>query len=321
MPTSALPLKRLSRPAAPPGYRLMERDVTILQAAARFRFVSSDQVIRHLGDASQQVVLRRLRVLYCNRLLDRPVHQHAQLAAFFDYGNRPLVYALARRGAQILAELGMPIDHRLDWTTKNARATSYFLAHTLEVADAMIAFDLASRDGGPRLIDHHELLPFMPENTRASRDPFRCRITVSRRGINERLTIGVVPDRLFSVAYTDNRRHNYALELDRATTDIHSKTLIGKSSFRRKLTGYFYVWQAHRHTETWGFQSFRVLTITPSDKRLENMLAVLREVTDGAAPGLFLFTTSERFATSGPFSGWFNGAGEPTSLLPSGFVP
>jgi hypothetical protein len=126
----------------------------------------------------------------------------------------------------------------------------------------------------------------------------------------------VVPDRLFSVAYPDNLRHNFALELDRATADLRSKTLVGKSSFRRKLIGYFHAWRAHRHTETWGFQSFRVLTITPSAWRLENMLALLRDVTDGAASGLFLFTTSERFASEGTLRAWLNGLGEPTGLGP-----
>ena len=44
--------------------------------------------------------------------------------------------------------------------------------------------------------------------------------------------------------------------------DIKSKTLIGKSSFRRKLLGYFQLWKEERHTQRWGFKSFRVLTIT-----------------------------------------------------------
>ena len=59
------------------------------------------------------------------------VIQHAQLALFFDEGNRPLVYGLARKGAQLLAEVGVAVDAKLDWTTKNARATATFLAHTL----------------------------------------------------------------------------------------------------------------------------------------------------------------------------------------------
>jgi hypothetical protein len=68
--------------------------------------------------------------------------------------------------------------------------------------------------------------------------------------------------------------------------DINSKTLQGKSSFRRKLFAYWYLWQQRRHTAVWGFQSFRVLTITPSEKRLTTMRAALRDVTEGAHPDL-----------------------------------
>ena len=203
-----------------------------------------------------------------------------------------------------------------DWTTKNRQATAFYLAHTLAVADAMIAFEVACRgNGAPRLIDHYDLIPFMPENTRASRDPFCCYVTISG-DLSEPVSIGIRPDRLFSLVYPGNLRHNFALELDRATAPIRSTVLLARSSFRRKLIGYLHAWEAHEHTATWGFQSFRVLTITTSEVRLENMLAALRDVTDGGAPGLFLFATAERFASEGPFDGWVNGEGQPTSLLP-----
>jgi hypothetical protein len=50
------------------------------------------------------------------------------------------------------------------------------------------------------------------------------------------------------------------------------------------------------------WQCLRVLTITPSEIRLANMLEVVSEVADGIAQGLFLFTTAQRFATHGPFA-------------------
>ena len=50
--------------------------------------------------------------------------------------------------AQILSEAGIPLKEKLDWTTKNARATAQFLAHTIETAETMIAFELACREEG-----------------------------------------------------------------------------------------------------------------------------------------------------------------------------
>lgn len=211
----------------------------------------------------------------------------------------------------------MAIDAKLDWTTKNARATANFLAHTLETADAMMGFDRAcAAAGNVALIDHHELVPYFPETTRQLRDPFRCRVDVRVRGSALPLNIAVVPDRVFSLALSNSTRHNFALELDRGTMDIKAKRIAGKSSFRRKLLGYFHAWRERRHTDTWGFQSFRVLTITTSEKRIANMMAAQREVTSGSAAGLFLYTTPDRLAVSGALGdAWANGMGEPARLL------
>lgn len=310
------PLKRLSRPKKLPGLRITARDLAILTEVARFRFLSSAQIARLIG-GSEATLLVRLKLLFYHVYLDRPRHQHAQLALFFDEGNRPLVYGLARRGAQLLSEQGAAVDASLDWTTKNARATAAFLAHTLETADAMIAFDEACRaSGSAHLIDHHALVPFMPEATRRLSDPFRCRVEVRTAGQALPIPIAVVPDRLFSLAYADGTRHNYALELDRGTMDIRAKRLAGKSSFRRKLIGYFHAWRERRHSERWGFKSFRILTITTSEKRIASMRAAQAEVTHGSVPGLFLYTTQDRLAEHGAFGdAWQNGAGEVVRLI------
>jgi hypothetical protein len=80
----------------------------------------------------------------------------------------------------------------------------------------------------------------MLEKTRTARDPFRCSVPDTLPGTYQPVVIGVVTDRLFSLILPGNLRYNFALELDRATTDIRSKMLVGKSSLRRKLIGYFH---------------------------------------------------------------------------------
>ena len=112
----------------------------------------------------------------------------------------------------------------------------------------------------------------------------------------EALTIGVIPDRVFSLAFADRTRLNFALELDRGTMDIKSRQLVGKSSFRRKLLGYYQLWKEGLHTSQWGFKAFRVLTVTPSEKRIENMIAVQREIVGEQGSNLFLFTTPKRLS-------------------------
>jgi hypothetical protein len=272
-------------------------------------------IIRLIGGSPQQI-LRRLQHLFHHGYLDRPISQVAQLAHAFDFGNRPFVYGLGRVGAQVLAEAGIPLKERLDWTTKNARATAQFLAHTLETAETMIGFELACRaEGAPALIDHHDLLPYLPEETREEDAPFHARVAL--KTAREALTIGVVPDRVFSLAFHDRTRLNFALELDRGTMDIKSRQLVGKSSFRRKLLGYYQLWREGLHTSQWGFKAFRVLTVTPSEKRIENMIAVQKEIVGEQGSNLFLFTTPTRLAEKSPLADvWVTGKGAPAALLP-----
>ncbi len=294
-----------------PPLRITDRDIAILRVIGQFRFLSSQQVQRIVG-GSERGVRNRLRNLFSHGYLDRPAHQRAELAAFL---NPPLVYGLGKNGARLLANLGSPLDHRLDWTTKNTRATSPFLAHTIEVAETMMAFTSACHgDAAPGLVDHHELLPFMPEQTSDAHDPFSLRVRFRHR--SQDVAVAVVPDRLFALHFSDGRQFNFALELDRGTMDIDAKRLVGKSSFRRKLLGYFHAWRDKRHSAVWGFKSFRVLTVTTSEVRIDNMLATQRDVARECPPGLFLYSTLERLAHHGALGpAWVTMKSDTVSLL------
>src|SRR4051812_9471673 len=92
--------KRFHRRDAPANFQLTERDLTLLRHVARHRFLSSKQLAA-LDGGSEQNVLRCLRVLFDHGYLDRP---YAQLAHVPVTGPRPMVYALARRGALAVRE-------------------------------------------------------------------------------------------------------------------------------------------------------------------------------------------------------------------------
>lgn len=311
------PMKRLTRPAEPPAFRLTERDVEILRRLAADRFNSSEQIAHAIG-ASHPKARYRLRLLWANGFIERPAQQHLFAASFYDEGNRPLIYALARKGARILAERRQVLDPRLAATlANNARTTAPFLAHTLEVAEAMLGFR-ASGATTPRLIDGAELIAYLPEATRASRDPF-C-LTVSFTHEARPVTLRLRPDRLFSLVMADGTRMNFALELDRSTEVItpRTKTLSAKSSIRKKLLGYFHAFAQRKHTTLWGFSSFRALFVTPSETRLTHILAAQRQITRDRLAGLFLYTTPERLARHGALGpAWVSAKADGVCLLPS----
>jgi hypothetical protein len=89
-----------------------------------------------------------------------------------------------------------------------------------------------------------------------------------------------------------------------------------KASFVRKLTGYYASFRQGKYIETWGIKAIRVLTVTTSDKRIENMCRAQRTVTQGHANDLFLYTTAARMTEHGPFgNAWLRADGTTTSIL------
>jgi hypothetical protein len=313
MQTQTPQLKRLLRSENPRSFRVTDRDCEILRTIARFRFMTKDQVVRYLTMldpmTSAQHVGRRLQWLFDHRYLDRPRHQEHELSAM-DY----LVYGLARKGADLIAESVPYINPNLEWSTKNARATNPHIRHTVETTEVILHFERGCRERAVRLLDHHDLIPFFPAVTRELSDPFRLRVTVPYEGRS--VPLNVIPDRLISFVLPDNRRHNACVEKDRATMSIAARRLSGKSSFGRKIRAYFAAWQDERHRDQWGFQGFRVLTITPSETRIKGMLTVQRKITNNRAAAMFLYTTPDRLAAHGAFAPiWISADGDGQRLL------
>src|SRR5437870_378225 len=112
-----------------PPFRITERDVAILEAMARYRFLTADLTQRVVG-GSGRGVRNRLRILSA----------HAHLVRLATIVTEPVAYGLANKGARLLADRGNRINHRLDWYAKN-HTTYHFLAHTLAVAETMMHFE------------------------------------------------------------------------------------------------------------------------------------------------------------------------------------
>lgn len=308
------PLKRLSRPETLPAFRLTDRDIDIQCLVANRRFVTKDQAFRYLlmqdPTTSAQQVGRRMQLMFYHSYLDRPPHQHLQLSSF---GH--LVYALGREGARAVAERLPHINPNLEWAVKNARATTPHIMHTLETTEALLHIERVCRQRGDiHMLDHHELMPYFPAATRELTDPFRLRVSVQHDGTP--VALNAIPDRLVSLVLPDDRRHNFCIEIDRATMSVAARRLSGKSSFGRKVRAYYAAWQQDRHREQWGFQGFRVLSIVPSETRIKSMLTVQRKITVNHAAAMFLYTTPQRLAEHGAFAPiWISADGDGQRLL------
>ena len=107
-----------------PPLALQSRDLELLQTAHDYRLIMTPQYLRLFSDESRVGIYRRLQKLFHHGYLDR----------IGENPNAPLVYALGKRGAEVLE-----VPHR-----KNVG--DRYLAHQLMIGDFRIAVALAARE-------------------------------------------------------------------------------------------------------------------------------------------------------------------------------
>lgn len=290
---------------------LTPRDLDILRAVHRHRLLRSTHLIALL-DGSQQATLRRLQLLFHHGYLDRPAMQ----LDWYARGSEPLVYALGNRGAEVLETEGVVRRGGIRWNTKNRNVSRVFLHHTLAVAEAMVAFEVACRSREEiQFIPPEEVLAGAPPETRRLRLPFRWKVEVRFEGKPYRL--GVEPDRVFGLEFhgaPENRRHAFFfLEADRGTMPVTRKGL-AQTSFLRKLLTYQETWRQGLHRAHLGIPNFRVLTVTASRERVGHLVEACQSLPVGGR--LLLFANEKDIDHENILTHeWVNGRGEIVRLL------
>ena len=297
--------------------QITKRDIEIIREVARHRLLNSAQVINLLGSSSQ-TTLRRLNLLYHNKYLDRP---RAQLDYYSRGGTQPMVYALGNRGADLLAEKFGWARDKVNWAKKNQTVGRLFVSHTLLVAEFMIRLELACRQMAQvRLIGAAEMLDTAPPRTRAKKQPMKW--TVSFLHENRRYTIGLIPDKVFGIHFTDKpdgaNKYWYFLEMDRATMPICRRNLY-QTSFYKKMMGYVQsrkLWAAKVETRPFPFANFRVLTVTTTKERVQNLIAANKVFHKGQGAKIFLFIDEATFLSGNILTlPWLSGKGDQVRLI------
>lgn len=261
--------------------QITERDTEIIRQIAKHRFLRSGHVVSLVGGSKQQT-LRRLQLLYHHNYLERP---RSQLDYYYRGGSRELVYGLGSRGAAHLRrKLNMPF-HRMDWSGKNQSVGRLFLDHALLVSDFMVPLENCCRERADvRLLSRDEIL--LPDSLRDLRDPFRWNV---QAGKNRRLA--VVPDSIFALERDIGKsmeQRVFFLEADRGTMPV-KRDRQERTSIHRKMLAYEATWRQRVHKSRFGWDRFRVLLVTNSSDRRQNMLSACQTLEGGH--GLFLFCT------------------------------
>jgi protein involved in plasmid replication-relaxation len=191
---------RRSRPRR--DFVVTDRVLSILRALARFRVLTIDQIVtlldieqdmHRMPSVSLQKVTRLLRELFDAGYVERLLGPITNLTDFHAVHRLPTTYALAKTGAMHVAATDhMPIGH-LDWALKNKRLHSSHIDHTVGIADFVISLLADCRTRGLDLIDHRDLVPYMPPS---ARDKSELTLSVMVDGVEYTRR----PDRILAVA-------------------------------------------------------------------------------------------------------------------------
>jgi hypothetical protein len=213
LPSSAGRRPRFQR-ATPPAFRLTDDDVAIIRLLARHRFLRSTHIAALVGRSLDRTNDRLARLFHA-AYLDRP---RAQLD-HYSTGSAPIAYAIADRGARLLIERdGIDIAH-VEWSRKNREAGHPFIQHQLEVMDFYVMLQLGvRRHADVRVIHPDELVGTFPNQSFVERNPFALRTHITHRG--RRHEIGIVPDLVFGLKFSDSSRRCFMVEIDRGTMPI-----------------------------------------------------------------------------------------------------
>ncbi len=303
---------RFRRASEPPAFRLTDDDVVIIRQVAQHRFLRSTHIAALVGRSLDRTN-DRLKCLFHAGYIDRP---RAQLDYYPTSGSAPIAYALADAGARLLIQRDGVAFANVEWSRKNREAGRPFIEHQLEIIDFLVALQLATRDRSDiHFVSPQEILAAFPEPTRAARNPLRLPVRLSHKGTTHE--IGLVPDLVFGLRFSDGSRRCFMVEIDRGTMPIVRSDFL-QTSFERKMRVYLAAYGAKQHERHFGWKNFRVLTITTDQHRMQSMMNALRELRAVHNPGssLFFFATRHELSGIDPLAhDWRDGNGRPVHLF------
>jgi hypothetical protein len=211
-----------------------------------------------------------------------------------------LVYFLDHKGAAFLAERADVEPKAIDWDKRQNDPSWLFLNHLLATNDVRIALEQAIEAHGWQLLQWRD--------DRTLQRQKRQYVEIEYTGKDQKThteKLAVLPDGYFFLATNQvNQRtgkpaqYHRFLEMDMGTVP-GTRTGEGRRDWTRKVKGYIKYYNSGLYRETYHATGLRVLTVTTSQRRLENLLAAT-ETAGGRE--LFLFTTLEHVRASDPLT-------------------
>jgi hypothetical protein len=252
------------------GLVLTEDDIDIFRLVLEHRFLRRE-ALQALTGRTGKPMHRRLFKL----------QRGGYLTTLIRLPRQKFVYGLTAASIAELVASGAATPDLLDERLRTHELTELFLRHEMMIVDIHVAMNLASAESPLRLVKWQE--------GRALWDS----VAVIDQGIAKNLPIR--PDAFFTLE--DSRRPegkyaHFALEADRSTAN-HTR-------FADKIRAYWRYIEEGLHEKKFGVKRFRVLTITLTAARAENLSALVRALLPERSWKYFFFGSLQNFSIANP---------------------
>lgn len=257
---------RHERRSGPGQIMIQERDVRILRLLAEYRLLTTSQ-LHGMCFGARSKALRRLRQMYDAGLIDR-IHRPVIR------GSSEIVYILTKKGHGLFQQSGGYADaDRFSEFKPVAKETSlFFLDHELALIAFRLALDKECRDAQTEILfwkSDHEL--------RVSRDGKRRILRVQTFDGD---ILPLLPDAFCGIRTMKGKSY-YFVEMDMGSESL--------KRVERKFKAYTAFLVSGEFRRMWEFKAFRVLILTSSEKRRDNLIQLAGN--QGRNAILFWFAT------------------------------
>jgi hypothetical protein len=300
------------RPEVPRPFRITLRDLSLLGNLARLRLASGEQLAA-LDGGSVQNVSRSLLALWEHGYVERLIGQIETRVLY--KGSFPLIYGLTRPGAWLLRKNGYDVPRRLLYETDKQHGAKWrFIEHRVEITEFMVRLELACRDRSDvALIGRTSIVDNAPKTKRDRRVRLVTKVRID--GTNQLLSVD--PDELFGLRIAGAKQESYFMfECDRGEMPVHRRKNKEQTYYAKKMLTYYEANRVGEHGRELGIPNFRVLTVTTTAERVEQMIEAQKEMTDGRGSNMFLFTDQTCLSKSSPLDVlWTTGKGRQVRIL------
>ncbi len=293
--------------------KLTKRDFEILYLVYQSRFINTDQICAFIEGGSKGIK-NRLTFLLKHNLLGK-----------VDLGlitNHSQIYGLGQKGAELLGEeLELPLQN-IDWKKKNKEIVqdSTTVQHDLFALDIAGSLKLAS-DNKPNLkfIDQNEIIKRKPYFPKGEGKPLSMEVKRILKN-NKILEYNMIPDFVCGFRGKTHKEAFFLGEADYKTMPITRMSSFKKTSYYKKMNGYYLGWKFGAYGDNWGFKPKAILTVTTSQERVDNMVEAQKKLdTRGKGLKFFLFANKNDIDIKKPDKVfkkiWTDGTGKKVSLI------